>query len=422
MADHNFEGSLAVTGSVGIGTEPLSNAQLYIRSSSDRAQTLVENSDGGLLKLAIDNNEITVGSDTGTNLPLNLQTNGRSRLSISASGNVGIGSSNPSERLEVDGIVKAAAFRGDGSALTNIKNVGNGVIDTSQIADKAVKTIKLDNDSVDTSKLANGAVTTLKITDSAVNTAKLADNSVSTGKLANGAVTAQKIANSAVNTANLVDNSVSTGKLANGAVTTLKITDSAVNASKLADNSVSTGKLANGAVTAQKIANSAVNTANLVDNSVSTGKLANGAVTSSKIAEISVEKKHIKNNSIAIAQLNCDVIFDGEIGFQKDEKRKTISIEGVLQGRHNFYIISLFCTGQTILNEHLSWHQRIVSTVSSFSRSSLSSRSFPPQIGNDLRSPIIRPLSFRVRQLVIERNNSSSPISVHCKIYRLNET
>ena len=41
-------------------------------------------------------------------------------MRIDSSGNVGIGDTSPSEKLEVNGTVKATAFEGDGSALTNI--------------------------------------------------------------------------------------------------------------------------------------------------------------------------------------------------------------------------------------------------------------------------------------------------------------
>jgi hypothetical protein len=197
MADHNFPGSLSVAGSVGIGAEPLPNAQLYVLSSSDRAQILVENSGGRLLKLAIDDNEITVGSDTGTHLPLNLQTNGLSRLSISANGNVGVSTSNPSERLEVDGTVKAVAFQGDGSALTHIQ-VPDGSIATSKLANGAITSGKIASNSVDTTKILDNAVTTTKLSSNSVTNLKIADNSIGSTKLLDGAVSTTKIDSAAV--------------------------------------------------------------------------------------------------------------------------------------------------------------------------------------------------------------------------------
>ncbi|QZZ22011.1 tail fiber domain-containing protein [Leptothermofonsia sichuanensis E412] len=86
MADHPFTGTLSVTGNVGIGTEPLPNTQLYIRSSTEQSQVLVENSVGALLKLAVNSGGVTIGTDTGTSLPFSLQTNGVSHVSINNSG------------------------------------------------------------------------------------------------------------------------------------------------------------------------------------------------------------------------------------------------------------------------------------------------------------------------------------------------
>ena len=55
-----------------------------------------------------------VSGGTNTTRPLVLQNNS------SGSGNVGIGTATPSEKLEVVGNVKATKFKGDGSELTNV--------------------------------------------------------------------------------------------------------------------------------------------------------------------------------------------------------------------------------------------------------------------------------------------------------------
>lgn len=58
--------------------------------------------------------DMYVSGGTNTTRPLVLQNNS------SGSGNVGIGTATPSEKLEVVGNVKATKFKGDGSELTNV--------------------------------------------------------------------------------------------------------------------------------------------------------------------------------------------------------------------------------------------------------------------------------------------------------------
>jgi cytoskeletal protein CcmA (bactofilin family) len=152
MADHSFTGSLYVEGNVGIGTEPLSNAQLYTRSSNSLAQVLLENSNGAILKLAVDTSEVTIGTDTGITQPLTLNTNGQTRLSIasdgaisisenlsvqkalSVTGNVAIGTATTSATLNVQGTLEAKGgiFTGPltvQDTVTIMGNVGIGTLE-----------------------------------------------------------------------------------------------------------------------------------------------------------------------------------------------------------------------------------------------------------------------------------------------------
>jgi hypothetical protein len=84
MTDEITSGNLSVTGNLGIGTDPLPNAQLYIRSTTERSQILAKNSSGALLKLSVDQAKENLGLDTGIDLLLSLQGNGTSRLSTNS--------------------------------------------------------------------------------------------------------------------------------------------------------------------------------------------------------------------------------------------------------------------------------------------------------------------------------------------------
>ncbi|HEY9605870.1 MAG TPA: hypothetical protein V6C85_29965 [Allocoleopsis sp.] len=155
MADNTITGTLSVTGNLGIGAEPLANAPLYVRSSTDQSQVLIENSAGTLLKLAVNASDVSIGTDMGTTLPLSFQTNGTSRISIDSigsvnmtgsltvqnnlnvAGNISIGGltiqtissgTPPTNTLQVNGRVKATAFEGNGATLDGVvKKVGDTI-------------------------------------------------------------------------------------------------------------------------------------------------------------------------------------------------------------------------------------------------------------------------------------------------------
>ena len=108
--------------------------------------------------------------------------------------------------------------------------------------------------SVNTEQIDNGAITTIKIEDDAITNIKIID----------GAVVAGKIADDAVVAANIVNGEIIAGKLGDSAVTAGSIATDAVTADKILANSITATKIDADAVTADKIAANAVTTSKLL--------------------------------------------------------------------------------------------------------------------------------------------------------------
>jgi len=175
--------------------------------------------------------------------------------------------------------------------------INPGTITEAYLANDAVTTSKLRNNSVSGDKVVDGSITTADLADNTVTSAKIVDGTVGAGDLADNSVTTPKLAAASVVTVKLADESVTSAKLADASTTTAKLVDGAVTTAKLDDGSVTSAKLSDGSATTAKLGDASVTTVKLSDGSVTTSKLGDASVTSAKVAQNAIDAARMSTGS-----------------------------------------------------------------------------------------------------------------------------
>lgn len=118
-----------------------------------------------------------------------------------------------------------------------------GLVDTSNLADKAVTNPKVDDNAIDSRTIGAGEVGSEEIGDGEVNTADMARGSVVEDIVAERAIVEGKLAVASVYQDALQDGAVGTSKYATRSITGGKIGDSAIGTRALGSRSVTPGKI-----------------------------------------------------------------------------------------------------------------------------------------------------------------------------------
>ena len=113
---------------------------------------------------------------------------------------------------------------------------------TTQIADKAVTTEKVEEKAITNAKLGDQSVDGRVVREASLESKHFSNESVTTEKVARKSITKDKLADNAVDASQVVDGSIDNAKLSPDSVTTEKIKDGSVTNEKIADNTLGIGK------------------------------------------------------------------------------------------------------------------------------------------------------------------------------------
>jgi hypothetical protein len=238
----------------------------------------------------------------------------------------------------VDGQVSQATPNATSTNLGKIKLAGDlagsNNANLPTITNDAITTDKIKDGEVQTADIKDGDVTSIKLAADAVETIKIKDLNVTTTKLADAAVTESKIKSGANNTVLVTDNSGAVAWINSsdfGAVADMtsiegvgttaspfKVKDLGIIAAKLDDGAVTTIKIADANVTNDKLAADAVSSAKILDATILVDDLANDAVETDKIKDLNITTSKIADANITNSKLENDAITtdkikDGEV-------------------------------------------------------------------------------------------------------------
>jgi hypothetical protein len=180
------------------------------------------------------------------------------RLVVASTGNVGIGTTTPTDRLEVAGNVRlsssgALKFSDGTSMATAAKPFALSAADS---------TVSVTPDS-------SGA--NIRVNPAAITSTHLAPNSVTTSAIADGAISGTKINTAAILSNHLAPNAVTTSAIADGAISATKINTGSITSNHLAANAVTTSAIADGSITGTKIAVGAISPAAIIGTAATLG-------------------------------------------------------------------------------------------------------------------------------------------------------
>ena len=254
--------------------------------------------------------------------------------------------------------VDAATIVGNGTVGSPLEV---GVIQTDDMNDDAVTTLKIANNAVTNGKLNADAVTTDKIATDGVTTTDIINEAITNQKLGADAITTDKIQADAVTAADILDKAVTPNKILNGTANQVLVTNGAgtaatwtdqsnlipnivVDAATIIGNGTAGNPLTVGVIQTGDIADDAVTTVKIANNAITNGKLDADAVTTDKIATDGITTPDILNAAITNSKIDADAITSDKIQADavtsSDILDKAVTPNKILNGTANQVLVT----------------------------------------------------------------------------------
>ena len=182
------------------------------------------------------------------------------------------------------------------------------LIHSWDIADQAIETSDIKDAAVTTVKIAADNITSALIADDQINSEHYVDGSIDTQHIAADQITNALIADNQIDSEHYVDGSIDRVHLAADIVDGTKIADDSINSEHYVDASIDEQHIANSAVTSNKIADNAVTTTEILNGAVTRDKIAADAIDGTKLADNAVDSEHYTDGSIDRVHLEADII------------------------------------------------------------------------------------------------------------------
>ena len=203
------------------------------------------------------------------------------------------------------------------------EDIATGAVETSEILNETIQAEDIDTGAVETSEILNetilaediatGAVETSEILNETIQAEDIDTGAVETSEILNETILAEDIATGAVETSEILNETILAEDIAAGAVETSEILNETILAEDIATGAVETSEILNETILAEDIAASAVETSEILNETILAEDIATGAVETSEILDETIKAEDIDTSAVQTSEILNGTILNEDI-------------------------------------------------------------------------------------------------------------